>query len=169
MICGSDSTWLNRYKPSNLSRTSEIGWRRAASPTWGDDAGTPALRLPSLRRTTGRSSSPSLPRVWQLESFSLKWCRGIGDTHPRFNPGGEWLQGGGRWWLDPPSFDGGAWSHPRPSDPKDGFSSFLVLSSRSFLSPITSGGGELVLAMSASSSIVWSKAGRNSGAMAAYL
>jgi hypothetical protein len=59
---------------SNLSRTSEIGWPRAASPTRGGGAGTPVRRLPSLRRTADWSSALSLPRVWRLESISLKWC-----------------------------------------------------------------------------------------------
>jgi hypothetical protein len=53
--------------------------------------------------------------------------------------------------------------------PKVGFLSFLVLSSRSFPSPIASGGDKLVLAMFALISRVQSKAGKNSGAMAAYL
>jgi hypothetical protein len=57
---------------SNLSRTSQIGWPRAASPTWGGGAGTPVRRLPSLRRTADWSSALSLPKVWRLESISLK-------------------------------------------------------------------------------------------------
>jgi hypothetical protein len=154
---------------SNLSRTREIRWRRAVSLTRGVGAGTPVRWLPSLRRTAGRSSALSLPMVWRLESFGLKWCRGIWDTHPRFNHGGEWLQGGRQRWLNLLGFDGGARPHPSPSDPKDGFLSFLVLSSRSFPGPIALGGDELVLATSASSSRVQSKAGRNLGAMAAYL
>jgi hypothetical protein len=112
---------------SNFSRMSEIGRRRAASPTRGGGVGTPVRWLPSLRPMAGRCSALCLTRVWRLESFGLKWCGGIGDTHPRFNCGGEWLQGGGRWWLGLYSFDGSAWSHPRPSDPKDGFSSFLEI------------------------------------------
>jgi hypothetical protein len=71
--------------------------------------------------------------------------------------------------AQPPSFDGGARPHPRPSDPKDGFLSILILSSRSFPSPIALGGGELVLATSALSSRVRSKAGRYSGTMVTYL
>jgi hypothetical protein len=53
--------------------------------------------------------------------------------------------------------------------PKVGFLSFLVLSSRSFPSPIALRGGKLVLMMFASISRVQSKAGKNSGVMAAYL
>jgi hypothetical protein len=53
-----------------------------------------------------------------------------------------------------PSFDGVARPYPRSSGPKDGFSSFPVLSSRSSPGPIASGGGGLVHAMIASSSRV---------------
>jgi hypothetical protein len=60
-----------------------------ASPTWGGGAGTPVRRPPLLRRMAGQSSTPSLPGVWRLELFVLKLCEGIGDTHPRFNHGGN--------------------------------------------------------------------------------
>jgi hypothetical protein len=157
------------WSGSNLSRNSEIRWRRAVSPIQGGGVGTPVRRPPSLQRTAGWSSTLSPPRVWRIESFILNWCRGIRDTYPRFNCGGEWHQGGGRWRLDLPGFDGGARPHPRPSDPKDGFPSFLVPSSGSFPSPIAPGCGELVLVTSASSCRVRSKVGRNSGTMAAHL
>jgi hypothetical protein len=139
---------------TNLSRTSEIGQRRAISPTRGGGVGTLVRQPLFVRRTAGWSSALSLPRVWWLELFSLNRCGGIRDTDPRF---------------DLPGFDGGARPHPRPSDPKDGFPSFLVLSLRSFSGLVASGGGELVLATSPSSSSVRSKAGRYSSTMAANL
>jgi hypothetical protein len=59
--------------------------------------------------------------------------------------------GGGLTFL---GFDGVAWPYPRSSGPKDGFASFLILSSRYSPGPIASGGGGLVHAMTASSSRV---------------
>jgi hypothetical protein len=168
-IDGPDSITEPVWASSNLSCTSKIERWRAASPTRGGSTGAPVRWLPSLCRTTGRNSSPSLPRVWRLKLFGLKWYKDIKDTHPRFNRGEQWLQGGRRRQLDLLGFGGASRPHPRLSDPMDGFLIFLILSLRSFPGPIPLGGGELVLTTSASSSSVWSKAGKNSGAMTAYL
>jgi hypothetical protein len=79
----------------------------------------------------GQSSTPRLLKVRQLELVCLKWCGDIGDTHPGFNRGGGWLQGGWQHRLNLP----GLWRHRTALHeilrPKDGFPSFLVLSSRS--------------------------------------
>jgi hypothetical protein len=81
--------------------------------------------------------------LW-LEFFGLKRCRDIGDAHPGFNVAGDDFKladGGGLNFL---SFIDVTQPHPRSSGPKDGFPSFLVLSSRSSPGPIASGGGGLV-------------------------
>jgi hypothetical protein len=168
-MCGSDSMKRRGTLCFNLSRYGVDGWRGSDRPLGAATLGHRRGVCHWCTARTGRSSAPSLSGVWRLESSSLKWCRGIRDTHPRFNRGGEWLQGGGRRHLNLPGFDGVARPYLRPSGPKDGFPRFLVLSSRSSPDPIASGGSELVLATSALSSRVWSKADRNSGTMAAYL
>jgi hypothetical protein len=162
-MCGSDSMKRRGILCFNLSRYTVDGWRGSDRPLGVAVLGHRCDDCHCCTAQASRSSAPSLPKVGRLESF------GIGDTHPRFNRGGEWLQGGWQWWLNLPNFDGVGRPYPRLSGPKDGFPSFLVLSSRSSPGPIASGGGELVLATSASSSRVWSKASRNSGTMVAYL
>jgi hypothetical protein len=79
-----------------------------------------------------RSEPPRGVAAWVVQA---KMMRGHGGTHPRFNRDREWLQGGGQRWLNLAGFDGIARPYWRPFDPKDGFPSFLVLSSRSSPNP----------------------------------
>jgi hypothetical protein len=168
-MCSSDSMKRKGILCFNLSRYGVDGWRGSDWPLGATALGHQRGGYHCYAARAGWSSTPSLLGVWRVESFGLKWCGDIEDTHPRFNRGGEWLQGGWQRQLNLPSFDGVARPYLRPSGPKDGFPRFIILSSRSSLGPIASGGGELVLATFASSSRVWSKAGRNSDIMAAYL
>jgi hypothetical protein len=116
----------------SLSRTSEIGRWRAVSPPWTTALGhrcggcprcVMRLAIAPLRAPRGVAASIFL---------GLKWCGVIGDTHPGFNMAGDDVKVADGSGLNFLSFDGVAQPHPRSSDPKDGFPSFLVLSSRSY-------------------------------------
>jgi hypothetical protein len=89
---------------------------------------------------------PRAPRMLRLEFFDLKRCGDIGDTHPGFNVVGDDFKVADGGSLNFPSSDDVARPHSRSSGPKDGFPSFLILSSRSSPGPIASGGGGLAYA-----------------------
>jgi hypothetical protein len=87
--------------------------------------------------------------VLRLEIFGLKRCGEIGDTHTGFNVAGDDFKVADGGDLGFSGFNNVAQPHPRSSSPKDGFPSFLILSSRSSPGPIASGGGGLTHATTA--------------------
>jgi hypothetical protein len=116
----------------NLSRTSEIRRWRAVSPPR-----TAALghRCGGCPRWTARLAGAPLRAPWGVVAsifLGLKRCGDVGDTHPGFNVARDDLKVVDDGGLNFLSFDGVARSHPRSFGPKDGFPSFLVLSSRSY-------------------------------------
>jgi hypothetical protein len=89
---------------SNLSHYGEDGQKRSNRLLGAAALGHRHGGCHCNAARAGRSSIPSLPDVWRLELFGLKWCGDIGDTHPSpgFNHGEGWLQGCWRRWLNLP-------------------------------------------------------------------
>jgi hypothetical protein len=117
----------------NLSCTSEIGWWRAVSPPQTVAMGHRCGGCPRYAARLAGALLRAPQGVAASIFLGLKWCGEIGDTHPGFNVVGDDLKVANGGILNFLSFDGVAQLHPRSSDPKDGFPSFLVLSSRSYL------------------------------------
>jgi hypothetical protein len=97
---GSDAPGEGLRLFSNLGRYGEDGWRGSNRPLGAMALGHQHGGCHCSAARGGWSSTPSLPEVWWLELFGVKWCGDIGDTHPGFNRGGGWLQGGWRRWLN---------------------------------------------------------------------
>jgi hypothetical protein len=117
----------------NLSCTSEIGWWRAVSLPQTVAMGHRCGGCPRYAARLAGALLRAPQGVAASIFLGLKWCGDIGDTHPGFNVVGDDLKVANGGVLNFLSFDGVAQPHPRSSDPKDGFPSFLVLSSRSYL------------------------------------
>jgi hypothetical protein len=116
----------------NLSHTSEIGRWRAVSPPQMMALGHQCGGCP---RCAARPSRAPLRAPWGVAAsifLGLKRCGDIVDTHPGFNVEGDDLKVADSGGLNFLSFNAVARPHPRSSGPKDGFPSFLVLSSRSY-------------------------------------